>query len=57
MPRRSAPGSAGEPLGDGLGGRWVQAYYVHALVAQAGGGLAAEARRDEVVTFRAVLPA
>src|SRR5580658_9012969 len=45
-----APGLAGEPLGDGLGGRWVQAYYVHALAAAAGGAAQVEAG-EETVTF------
>jgi histidine phosphotransferase ChpT len=51
-----ASGLAGRPLGDGLGGRWVQAYYVHALAAAAGGHAEAEAA-DEVITLRALLPA
>jgi histidine phosphotransferase ChpT len=51
-----ADGLAGAPLGDGLGGRWVQAYYVHAIAAAAGGRLSADAT-NETVTFRAVLPA
>jgi hypothetical protein len=34
----------------------VQAYYLHALVAAAGGRVSAEAS-EEKVTFRAVLPA
>jgi histidine phosphotransferase ChpT len=49
-------GLAGEPLGDGLAGRWVQAYYIHAIVAAAGGTLEAEAT-DELVTLRARIPA
>jgi histidine phosphotransferase ChpT len=49
-------GLAGEPLGDGLGGRWVQAYYIHVLTAAAGGRLEAAAS-EELVTFRAVIPA
>jgi histidine phosphotransferase ChpT len=51
-----ATGFAGEPLGDGLGGRWVQAYYLHALAAAAGGALHAETG-EETVTFIARLPA
>ncbi len=51
-----AGGLAGEPLGDGLAGRWVQAYYVHALAAAAGGRLEAAAD-DEGVTLQARLPA
>jgi len=49
-------GLMGEPLGDGLAGRWVQATYVHAIAAAAGGRLEAEAA-DEVVTLRARIPA
>jgi histidine phosphotransferase ChpT len=51
-----AGGIAGEPLGDGLMGRWVQAYYVHAIVSAAGGH-AEVGVVDEAVTFRAYLPA
>ena len=51
-----ADGLAGAPLGDGLGGRWVQAYYVHALVTAAGGHCGA-AMDGEAVTFRAFVPA
>jgi len=49
-------GLMGEPLGDGLAGRWVQACYVHAIAATAGGRLEAEAA-DEVVTLTARIPA
>jgi histidine phosphotransferase ChpT len=49
-------GLVGEPLGDGLAGRWVQAYYVHVIAAAAGGRLEAEAA-DEVVILRARIPA
>jgi histidine phosphotransferase ChpT len=49
-------GLTGEPLGDGLGGRWVQAYYAHAVAAGAGGQIEASAE-DELVTLRARLPA
>jgi histidine phosphotransferase ChpT len=49
-------GLAGEPLGDGLGGRWVQAYYVHAVAAAGGGRIEASAS-DELVSLRAVIPA
>jgi histidine phosphotransferase ChpT len=51
-----AGGLAGEPVGDGLAGRWVQAYYVHALAKAAGGRVEAEAA-DELVTLKARLPA
>ena len=49
-------GLAGEPLGEGLGGRWVQAYYLHALVRAAGGVTGAQVE-DEAVTLTASLPA
>jgi len=49
-------GLSGAPLGDGLGGRWVQAYYIHALTAAAGGHIEAQAS-DELVTLRATIPA
>jgi histidine phosphotransferase ChpT len=49
-------GLGGGPLGEGLGGRWVQAYYAHALAAAAGGRIEAEAA-DEAVTITARLPA
>jgi histidine phosphotransferase ChpT len=45
-------GLAGEPLGEGLSGHWVQAYFVHAIVTAAGGAL-----RHEVAEDRAVLTA
>jgi histidine phosphotransferase ChpT len=51
-----AEGLSGAPLGDGLGGRWVQAYYVYALVVAAGGHCGA-AMDGEAVTFRAFVPA
>lgn len=51
-----ATGLLGEPLGQGLGGPWVQAYYLAALVARAGGRLDFEAVEDRVrITAR--LPA
>ena len=49
-------GLAGEPLGEGLGGRWVQAYYAHVLAAAAGGRIESSVE-DELVTLRAVIPA
>jgi histidine phosphotransferase ChpT len=49
-------GLLGEPLGDGLAGRWVQACYVNVIAGAAGGRLEAEAA-DEVVTLRARIPA
>ncbi|HZZ89467.1 MAG TPA: histidine phosphotransferase family protein [Caulobacteraceae bacterium] len=48
-------GLAGEPLGEGLGGRWVQAYYIHALAAAGGGRVEADVA-DELVTLRAIIP-
>jgi histidine phosphotransferase ChpT len=50
-----AEGLSGAPLGDGLGGRWVQAYYVHAIATAAGGTVQAEVV-DDTISFRAVLP-
>jgi histidine phosphotransferase ChpT len=49
-------GLLGEPLGEGLAGRWVQAYYVHTIVSAAGGRLEAEAT-DAAVTMSARIPA
>ncbi len=45
-------GLRGETLAEGLHGPWVQAFYVHALLAQAGGAVAAEVS-DEIIAFRA----
>jgi histidine phosphotransferase ChpT len=49
-------GLEGEGLGDGLAGRWVQAYYVQAI-ARAGGGEVAVEAGEETVVFRATIPA
>jgi histidine phosphotransferase ChpT len=49
-------GLEGEALGDGLAGRWVQAYYVQA-VARSGGGHIEVETSDEAVVFRASIPA
>lgn len=49
-------GLKGEPLGEGLHGHWVQAYYAHLLIADAGGRVFAEAEPERVV-FAASLPA
>lgn len=51
-----ATGLKGHALGEGLSGRWVQAYYLHALVTGAGGVVAAEASEDRV-SFKAAVPA
>jgi histidine phosphotransferase ChpT len=45
-------GLAGQPLGDGIVARWVQAYYARLLARGAGGDARAEAE-GELVTFRA----
>ena len=42
-------GLRGEALGEGLGGYWVQAYYLHTLLKAAGGGLDAHAEEGRVV--------
>ncbi|MHB8530740.1 MAG: histidine phosphotransferase family protein [Caulobacteraceae bacterium] len=47
-------GLRGEGPGESVGGRWIQAWWLHALVTGAGGALAAEAG-DEGVTFRAAV--
>jgi len=49
-------GLAGRPLGEGLGGRWVQAYYAYAIAKAAGGRISAEAGED-LVTLSAVVAA
>ena len=41
-------GLEGRQLGDGLGGQWVQAYYLRAVADQAGGTLQAETAEDSV---------
>lgn len=48
-------GLSGQPLGEGLGGRWVQAYYAHAVATGAGGQIEASAS-DELVTLKARIP-
>ncbi|MDP1875541.1 histidine phosphotransferase ChpT [Phenylobacterium sp.] len=51
-----AAGLRGERLPDGaLHGHWVQAYYVHLFVTEAGGKIFAEAG-EEKVTFAATIP-
>jgi histidine phosphotransferase ChpT len=50
-----AAGLRGDPLGEGLGGHWVQAYYLHALLTAAGGRLDF-AQGEETVTLRARVP-
>ena len=48
-------GLHGEPQGDGLHGHWVQAYYVHLFVRDAGGRLFDEVAEDKVL-FAASIP-
>jgi histidine phosphotransferase ChpT len=50
-----AAGLRGEPLGEGLGGHWVQAYYLNALLKAAGGRLDIDAG-EERATLRARVP-
>jgi histidine phosphotransferase ChpT len=50
-----AAGLRGEPLGEGLGGHWVQAYYLHALL-KAAGGRVDFAVTEEKVILRARAP-
>lgn len=50
-------GLQGEPLGEGsLHGHWVQAYYVHLFVHDAGGRVFADVQPERVI-FAATLPA
>ena len=42
-------GLQGLPMADGLSGHWVQAYYLHGILAAVGGSLAAEAELEKVV--------
>jgi histidine phosphotransferase ChpT len=49
-------GLEGQPLGDGLHGHWVQAYYVHRFLGDAGGRVFADVGEEKVV-FAATVPA
>jgi histidine phosphotransferase ChpT len=49
-------GLQGLPLGEAMHGHWVQAYYVHLFVADAGGRVFADVQEERVV-FAATLPA
>jgi len=51
-----ADGLAGKGLGDGLAGHWVQAYYLHRLVDEAGGTVEFSAE-PEKASVRVRLPA
>ncbi|OXE36137.1 MAG: histidine phosphotransferase [Phenylobacterium zucineum] len=48
-------GLDGKPMGDGLHGHWVQAYYIHLFVQDAGGKVFSKVDEDSVV-FAATLP-
>jgi histidine phosphotransferase ChpT len=49
-------GLQGQPAGEGLHGHWVQAYYVHLFVTDAGGRVFTDVNEERVV-FAATLPA
>jgi histidine phosphotransferase ChpT len=49
-------GLRGEPLAEGMHGHWVQAYYLHLFLADAGGRVFADVT-EEKVTFAATIPA
>jgi histidine phosphotransferase ChpT len=49
-------GLRGEPLGEGLHGHWVQAYYVNLFLTDAGGRVFADVGEERVV-FAATIPA
>ena len=49
-------GLRGEAMGEGLHGHWVQAYYVHLFMTDAGGRIFADVT-EEKVTFAASVPA
>jgi len=49
-------GLQGQPLGEGLHGHWVQAYYVHLFVGDANGRVFADVQEERVI-FAATLPA
>ena len=42
-------GLAGEPKGEGVGGHWIQAYYLHSLLSEAGGAMEVTVGEDRVV--------
>ena len=48
-------GLRGEPMGEGLHGHWVQAYYVHLFLTDAGGRVFVDLAEDKV-TFAATIP-
>jgi len=51
-----AGGLVGEPRGEAMGGAWIQAFYVHSLVSQAGGRVAVE-HNDQSATLAVWVPA
>ena len=51
----SAKAQGWEPLSEGLHGHWVQAYYVHLFLADAGGRVFADVTEEKVV-FAATIP-
>lgn len=55
MRPEAAQGLRGEALTEGLGGHWVQGYFLYSLVTEAGGGLVFETA-EEKITARALLP-
>jgi len=48
-------GLRGEPLGEGLHGHWVQAYYVHLFLTDAGGRIFVDVAEEKVI-FAATVP-
>ncbi|HKR89112.1 MAG TPA: histidine phosphotransferase family protein [Phenylobacterium sp.] len=48
-------GLRGEPLGEGLHGHWVQAYYVHLFLGDVGGRVFADVNEERVI-FAATVP-
>lgn len=48
-------GLQGQPLGEGLHGHWVQAYYVHLFLTDAGGRVFVDVSEEKVV-FAAIVP-
>jgi len=42
-------GLNGEPKGEGVGGHWIQAYYLHSLLSEAGGALEVTVADDRVL--------
>jgi histidine phosphotransferase ChpT len=48
-------GLRGEPMGEGLHGHWVQAYYLHLFLTDAGGRVFVDVAEERVV-FAATVP-